>query len=695
MNKDLKILPNYPFAKGLHEHYNKRFDTVKDLAGEHLPALRTGETLSDYEMRLNKTLPLVRMSEISSDVFPATFSFTVLSDGSYTHGTGRFVADTASRFLVPGKQLSIVSTLGSAFKIENIENRFFFIMEMIILIEESSDGLVIQHNFENVAKDIRLSILAVKHARQIVRIKPLSLDQKKIIFEENLASLFSRTSKESHTLFDQAHGLLLKAAGEEAFSRVQQELAPLLELKEHTFDRDIFKEIQDFVGLFKDAFSAIRDPKHLKRMISYQYLFKKILTQGICNQPHKRHTSIKLLRTYLNSGRFKQPVLGVLVGLNFIQENEVFEKRHLLKALQSCFPHLIFIEESYIADSSLDPKVHTYYLEVKKRSRSDFTQSDLIKIRKCLPREITNRIETVVHPVFMHRNEEEIMRGILDLAKQLKYVDDIPQVIINFHRQTAQDISFTVILLRLKKGDEGSLREIFKSHPPTHEIHNHEEKIVGILKKRYTKEANIFDIRLDKKPFLRPDYSVDLYKARQSVILDLTEILGEVRDYNGGMISKQNEVLRELKTGLSARKIQSDFLLENFFYSVTPAYMQSLLSASILETLFLMLLEVLEHDFSIDRFYSSAQILDDTFLIMLGSTNQELIGAIEKEVELIKPDYPDLTKAQAHTYEIHTLGYILRFENSDEYAGFRNTILEAIEAWHDTLTPLEKNPAIS
>ncbi|MCH9613585.1 MAG: hypothetical protein SP1CHLAM54_05900 [Chlamydiia bacterium] len=694
MSNAFDVICDYPSAKGLEEHFALRFQAIRAQVLNMLPCREDDETLVDFVQRIQRDSPMVVMSEIEDNSLPATFTFCVICDGGFTHGTGRFVTDCASRFLVPGKQLTIVSSNGSTFKIKDGGDQNFFIVELIIKVQNPGDIKVIEHNFQNVADNIRLSIMAVKHARQIVKIKPLNLEQKKIILQENLASLFNRPAKDNHTMFDQAYSLILKAAGEETMSKMQEELAPLMELKPHTFDRDIFSEIQNFVRLFREDFSAIRDHKHLKRIISYQYLFKKILLQGFTSDATRRQTSIKLLRTHLTIGRFKQPVLGVLVGLNFVAENEIFEKRHLLKALQGCFPHLIYIEDSFISDTSGDPRIRTYYIEVKKRSRTSFTQSDLAELKKRLPREITDRIETVVHPVFMHRNEEEVMRGILDLAKQLKYVDDIPQVIVNFHRQTATDLSFTVILLRLQKGEDGSLKDILKASPLNHEVCEHEVKIVGILKKRYTKEANIFDIRMEKKSFLRSDYSVDLYKARQTVILELTNLLGEIRDYNGGMISKQNEVLSHLKKRLQDRNISNDFLLENFFYSISPAYMQSLLAPSTLSTLFFMLLEVLEHDFTSDPFYSSAQIIDDTFLIMLGCGDQSLIEMIEKHIDQIKHSHPDLTKSLVNTYEIYTLGYILKFDNSSEYVEFRNTILEAIQNWQENITKLEKNTAL-
>ena len=58
-----------------------------------------------------------------------------------------------------------------------------------------------------------------------------------------------------------------------------------------------------------------------------------------------------------------------------------------------------------------------------------------------------------MHPIFMPRNEEEVMRNILSLSNQIRYIKDPQQVFITFDEQTNAHLFFTVILVRiLKKG---------------------------------------------------------------------------------------------------------------------------------------------------------------------------------------------------------------------------------------------------
>ena len=56
-------------------------------------------------------------------------------------------------------------------------------------------------------------------------------------------------------------------------------------------------------------------------------------------------------------------------------------------------------------------------------------------------------------------------------------------------------------------------------------------KKVGVVRKKYSKEATVFRVMLPALDFIRPDHSVDLFKARQEVLTELQRIVGEVRDY--------------------------------------------------------------------------------------------------------------------------------------------------------------------
>ena len=428
-------------------------------------------------------------------------------------------------------------------------------------------------------------------------------------------------------------------------------------------------------------FAGVRETKHINRIISCQYLFRKTVMQSTISHPDRRHLSVKLFRTKLHTAEKQKPVLGILATLNLIKENELFEDRHLLKSIQSCIPGAEYVKNSHITDRRATLNLRTLYLEVQKKDEAPFTSEEIKEAQKRLPQEIKSRIESPNHPIFMYRNEEEIIRNILILSKQLKYVHDLPQVIVSFEKQTETEIAFTVILLRLTKPNDKPLKNIFQEKSTPITFIEQEVKIVGILRKKYPKEANVFEVRMDKRPFLRKDSSLDLYKSREKVVQELSKLVGEVRDFNGGMIAKQNEVLVDLKKLLRRENIRNDFLLENFFYSLTPSYMQSLLTPQILKEFFQQVLHIIEMDYNKASFYIESKVKDDYYLLLTGSTHLSFRDYISKEVKRIAFSPSEITTSSLSFFETHLLGYIIRYNEPSDYKSFHKAVLEGLAKW--------------
>ena len=103
----------------------------------------------------------------------------------------------------------------------------------------------------------------------------------------------------------------------------------------------------------------------------------------------------------------------------------------------------------------------------------------------------------------MPRNEEEVMRNILVLSQQLRFLRDIPQMIISFEEQTDTELSFTVILVRLLHPDSRPIEELFR-------FSIDRVKVVGQLRRKIPKEAVVMRARIMSEQFMREDYSVDL-----------------------------------------------------------------------------------------------------------------------------------------------------------------------------------------
>jgi hypothetical protein len=189
-------------------------------------------------------------------------------------------------------------------------------------------------------------------------------------------------------------------------------------------------------------------------------------------------------------------------------------------------------------------------------------------------------------------------------------------------------------------------------------------KIVGHLKNKFPKEANVLKFTLPKSPYFRKDYSLDLHKARQSVISTLTESLGELRDYNGGMIATKGKLFEEFKALLRGNETLSDFLMENFFYSIEPPIMQTFLDAHLLQAAYLMLMEALDHDFKNGSFFLRSKMIYPSVTALLASKSPLYKENIFQILESVGIAPSEITYSFVAVREIFSL--TLFYHSNDE-----------------------------
>lgn len=479
------------------------------------------------------------------DHLPCQLSFYVVSQ--YRPNAFKFILEMISRWLVPGKQLDVVLMYNGNFRLSENDPAIYTISEVKVKIEEKQDLDAVQFNLPIIETELRLGISSSYYARRILELKGLYPEEKTAAIHEDVAKCLKRFPK--------------------------------------LFQNDIYHEMQHILVMCNEAFKEARLSRHLCKIIHLHYLYRRSLRNSVAAEPEKRHVVIKLFpsKLYLQNGR--KSVLSLVVGMNFLSGKEVFDESHLMSAIQNYFPNTRAVERSYFVNRHPSEKISTIYIEVEKNDGAPFTIEERMRLQKLLPSELKERIEPMMHPVFMPCNEEEIMRNILSLSQQVRYLRDMPQVFISFDQQSRTELYFTVIAVRVMKPGSLSVHEMFKRTPCSLEYTHDRCKRVGYLRKKYPKEASVFRVSLPKAKYVRKDHSIDLHKARQTVVAELTKVMGEIRDYNGGMISKQSELLTELKSSLVD---YDDLELENFFYSLTPVVIRTLLEPQMLMTLFLM-----------------------------------------------------------------------------------------------------------
>jgi hypothetical protein len=643
--KDLKMLPisiysNSPGSFKTEQDDSLYKQVVDSILHKALPFELLKELTQDSSSHaLKSLLPLFKWSAFEKPPFNLAFYLVSRS----RNGVFKFFYDMVSRWLIPGKQIFVGSFFAADFVFSSKNEEVFTACELVLEVLEQDELDVLMRNLPSIESELILGAESSFQANRILEVKGVSSDVKTSMVQEHIVSFLQRRP---------------------------DDLGP-----------DIFTEMQHFLVTCKKEFKDLREYRHMSRIIVVHYLFRKSLKEEIKKNNRKRYLYLKFLKTSLHKNQVGRNVLAVIVGVNFIRENEVFEERHLLKAIQNYLPESNSVEGSFFCHTD-ENQICNMYLEIEKSDASTFSISEVRRLKKELPGDLKDRIEHLMHPIFMPRNEEEIMRNILTLSNQLRFVRDLPQVIVSFDEQTDQKISFTVILLRILKPNLLSIAESFEKKQGTLEFVSDQVKVVGCVRKKYSKEANVFSLKTDKTMFLRADHSLDLYQARQFIVGELQDVVGEVRDYNGGLISKQNELLSVLKESLGDKGKQSLFILENFFYALTPSVMRSVLDPISLKTLFLMTLEVLEN-----------RLLDEKLFSLEVKSEKEFVyvSLVTEKVSLIKVLREELVSAYLQTMnlaftclgveDVSCLSLVYRCRNSQEKDGFIELLYRTIDSW--------------
>jgi len=301
------------------------------------------------------------------------------------------------------------------------------------------------------------------------------------------------------------------------------------------------------------------------------------------------------------------------------------------------------------------------------------------QLKKKTPHEFRRQAENNVHPIFMPRNEEETIRNLIVLTSQIKYVSDVPQVSIHFEKQTEDKLLFTVIIARLLKGTIDPLRKILEKSQLRIDIDD--VRIMGYLKQRYAKEAAILRVTLNKGPFFRADRSVDLLRARQKIVANLAQCLGGFRDFNGGIILKQEESLNQLRLELGNLSQDQEFILETYFYSLMPGIMQTIHEIFILKKHFELLNAVLNANFKLQPYQIVTAQAGKFFLCFVAAASGCYKENVLNAIAPLEIPSRNLTMSFQQVEEISAMGFILQIETTKEAEPFQKALEGAFREW--------------
>lgn len=398
----------------------------------------------------------------------------------------------------------------------------------------------------------------------------------------------------------------------------------------HTNDQSIYSDLFLFYLIATKKYLDHRTSSHLFRLILSIHHMQKKLLHSATFHPHSRHLEIRWLPTSLVFPFSSKPVLGCLIGFNVMDRYELFDEENVLLALQKYLPELRLVKESSYWHTSQHKNLKIFYFEIEKKNGSFFSLREQNLLKDNLEEKVKNTIQTLSPTIFMALNEEDIYKNILVLSQEIHSLQDLPQAHITLDQQTGKEIIFRVTLVFISPFHRFSLKQCFvdcQFVPQRTLTVRHLEN--------HPIEAHIFRLHLTRDAsLLRSDGSVDFYSARQKVADLIKAAIGEFRDYNGGIIIKQQELLHSFKQSFPEIAERDPELMESFFYALTPIEKQVVLLQETLSTLFKHYLAKRKEKLPSAPTYTFNKYEDDNqvYLVVHGN-NSSMIDAISNLIQ--------------------------------------------------------------
>jgi ABC-type oligopeptide transport system substrate-binding subunit len=448
-------------------------------------------------------------------------------------------------------------------------------------------------------------------------------------------------------------------------------------------DDQIFDEAKGFLAIAEPKFIEQRSSHLLSRLILSQYFMRKALLKADANAHDSRYVSCRVLPSHLSSPFSSKKVLGIFIAINLFHKYDIFTEEHVLRALQRLDLDVISIPGGSYSLQRHGESFKFVYVEIEKRDKKPFTFKEYKKLRCSLKEVLKISVERLQPSVFMVNNEEDIIKNILLLNREIRSSTDLAQVMIHFEEQNDKEVCFRIIFVY---PGEGNLQLSLKTALQSTEAAYKPDwtQIVRHLRKKHPVQAHVFRLRIGKSAaLLRSDGSLNFYAARQKISELLVQAIGEFRDFNGGMILKQGEALAHFK------QLFSDYpseILENFFYGINPIEIQAVIPLSNLSLLFELFIEGKGKSFTLpnDCFVKFVQKGIQTYL-MVQAKEISFADCIKASLNCIKLDPKNLISVQIAAEEQLSLGYIFEHENQSKHSEFIDAVQRGVDAWKKKL----------
>jgi oligopeptide transport system substrate-binding protein len=451
----------------------------------------------------------------------------------------------------------------------------------------------------------------------------------------------------------------------------------------HIFDILIFKELDRIGANLESDFINQRSPEHLTRLAYSIYFIRKNLLKNIAIFPLQDWYDVRFLPFTLQFTFGSKSVLGILAHAYLKDKYEAFDEDRLLSIIRKSISEAQLVTGSIYAVQGPKNNLKTLYFEISKKSGLLFSKEEIKQLKGLLKQEMQFCVEKLIPRVFMTRNEEELLRSILTLSREIQQKSDLPQVMILFDQQGAQEVMFTVILVRVHFEGQPTVLESLAKVQNDYSYLPERYQFVRYLRKKHPVEANVFRVVIKKdSSLLRGDLSLNFYLARQKVSQALSKAVGEFRDFNGGIILKQREGLTSLIEAFPKISFQNPDLLENFFYSLSPIEAQATLPIASLKIFFELFLQALNTTLTkLSDFFLKFETHNDQFFVLVRSSDSHLKEILDNFFSSFKLTQGDIITSVQHVQNTFFLGYLILTAQEEIIHQLTKALVQALQDW--------------
>lgn len=362
----------------------------------------------------------------------------------------------------------------------------------------------------------------------------------------------------------------------------------------HPFDEAIYNDLAILFNFAGTAYLAQHSAVHLFRLVRCINYANNTLLYSLSFDSHLRHFFLKFLPSHLSFPFSSKATLGCFIAVTLRNPQEVLTMEDIQSLIHKSFPSYQLVPGTTYSHPTSHHSYKVLYFEIEKQLDAVFNIAERENIRQVLIKKLQEDLPRLIRPIFMPRNQEEIYKNILFLGQEMRSTGDLPHVMISLDQQKEEEIVFSIALVYVSSGKPVDLDVLFAREKSTAKFVSERVDPVSFLKNRYPVMAHLFRLHIPHNPsFFRSDGTLHFYKVRRCVTDLLYRVLGEFRDYNGGLILKLEEQLSLLKEHFQDALVKNPEIIETFFYSIVPVEKQATLSFPTLCRMFSSFLEAM------------------------------------------------------------------------------------------------------